>query len=235
MKRPLNRCGWASFCPDFCAQLGAAGLTVLLNTFSPAFLSSTYGLFSVSALAMYGLGLPIFALILRRAPAAGLPLPATPPGSGALTRLLVSCIGMGYLGQLAGSVVIVFLEQLTGHSYVDILDAAIDLSSPVPVFLFTVILAPIFEELIFRQLLLRRLLPYGDEFAITTTAIAFALFHCNVGQFFYAYTVGAILAYTVIFTGRLHYSILLHGCFNLYRLALAAKAFRHPATNGCPL
>ncbi len=215
VKRPLSRCGWALFALIFCAQLAAAGLTVLLNAVSPAVLSSTYGLFGISALAIYGLGLPVFMFILRRVPAADLPSPATPPDTGTLVRLLISCVGMGYLGQLAGSIVIIFLEQLTGHGYVNILDTAIDLSSPIPVFLFTVVLAPVFEELIFRRLLLRRLLPYGDEFAITATAIAFALFHCNVGQFFYAYTVGAILAYTVIITGRLHYSILLHGCFNL--------------------
>lgn len=215
VRRPLSRCGWALFALILCAQLSAAGLTLLLNALSPAVLSSTYGLFAISALALYGVGFPIYAFILRRAPAADIPQPAAPPGTGALVRLLVSCLGMGYLGQLAGSIVIVFLEQITGHSYVNILDTALDLSSPVPIFLFTVVLAPIFEELIFRQLLLRRLLPYGDEFAITATAVAFALFHCNVGQFFYAYTVGAILAYTVIFTGRLHYSILLHGCFNL--------------------
>ncbi len=214
LKKPLSRCGWALFALVLCAQAGAFPLALLLQRFFPDFLHSAAGPFALSAFALYGLGLGAFALVLRRQPAPA-PAPVERPGSGFLLRLLVLCLGMGYLGQLAGSTVITFLEKLLGHSYSNALDGVLGGSDPAVIFLFTVVLAPVFEELIFRRMLLRRLLPYGEEFAIGVSAVAFALFHCNIGQMFYAYSAGLILAYAVVSTGRLHVSILLHGCFNL--------------------
>lgn len=215
LKQPLNRCGWALTALIAVGQLSAIILALLAKAFSPALLETTAGSLLISDLALYGLGLTAFALILRKTPAAPLPQPDQPADTPTLLKLLVLCLGSGYLGQLAGTAVISFLEEMFKHGYVDPLDSVLSVSDPVVVFVFVVVIGPVFEELMFRDILLRRLLPYGQAFAIQVSAVAFGLFHCNIAQFFYAYTVGIILAYAVIRTGRLHIAILLHACFNL--------------------
>ena len=215
VRRPLSRCGWALTALIGLGQLSALALALLSRLFFPELLGSAAGALLLSDLSLYGVGLTALALILRKMPAPPLPQPDQPPDTPALLRLLTLCLGMGYLGQLAGTTAVTLLEYLFGRSYADPLAGLFTLSNPSVIFVFAVVLGPVFEELIFRDILLRRLLPYGQAFAIQATAVAFALFHCNVAQFFYAYAAGVILAYAVISTGRLHIGILLHACFNL--------------------
>jgi membrane protease YdiL (CAAX protease family) len=80
--------------------------------------------------------------------------------------------------------------------------------------IYAAVVAPIFEELIFRKLLLDKLRRFGDLPAILMTGIAFGLFHMNLSQFFYAAVLGFIFAYVVIRTNTVIYSILLHMMIN---------------------
>lgn len=63
-------------------------------------------------------------------------------------------------------------------------------------FLYASILAPITEEILFRGLIQRTLLPYGKKFAIFCSAFAFGLYHGNLLQSPYAFLVGLVLGYT---------------------------------------
>ena len=82
------------------------------------------------------------------------------------------------------------------------------------------VIAPLAEEYLFRRLLLDRLRPYGDRFAILASALCFGLFHGNLNQFFYACAMGALLAYVVLRTGCLRQSILLHALVNFTSVGL---------------
>jgi len=62
-------------------------------------------------------------------------------------------------------------------------------------FLYGGILAPITEELLFRGLIQRSLLPYGKRFAILCAAFTFGIFHGNLFQAPYAFLVGLVLGY----------------------------------------
>ena len=62
-------------------------------------------------------------------------------------------------------------------------------------FLYGGILAPITEELLFRGLIQRTLMPYGKRFAILCTAFTFGIFHGNLFQAPYAFLVGLVLGY----------------------------------------
>lgn len=63
-------------------------------------------------------------------------------------------------------------------------------------FLYAGILAPISEEILFRGLIQRTLMPYGKKFAVFCSAFAFGLFHGNLLQTPYAFLVGLVLGYT---------------------------------------
>lgn len=62
-------------------------------------------------------------------------------------------------------------------------------------FLYAGILAPITEEILFRGLIQRTMLPFGKKFAILVSALTFGLFHGNLIQTPYAFAVGLVLGY----------------------------------------
>ncbi len=62
-------------------------------------------------------------------------------------------------------------------------------------FLYAGILAPIAEEILFRGLIQRTVLPFGKKFAIIVSALTFGLFHGNLIQTPYAFAVGLVLGY----------------------------------------
>lgn len=65
-------------------------------------------------------------------------------------------------------------------------------SAGVVTLIFTAFVAPIFEEIIYRHLLLRSLKPIGDTPAIIISALVFGLAHSNFDQFAYAFLSGII-------------------------------------------
>lgn len=77
------------------------------------------------------------------------------------------------------------------------------------------ICAPIFEELIFRKLLIDRTVKYGEFLAIVLSGLMFGLFHGNFSQFFFATFVGLFFAFIYVKTGNIGYTILLHMIVNL--------------------
>ena len=62
-------------------------------------------------------------------------------------------------------------------------------------FLYGGILAPITEEILFRGLIQRTLMPYGKRFAILCSAIVFGIFHGNLLQAPFGFLVGLLLGY----------------------------------------
>ena len=91
-------------------------------------------------------------------------------------------------------------------------------------------IAPIFEELIFRKLLIDRTIKYGARVSIILSALIFGLFHGNLNQFFYAALMGGFFAYVYIKTGKITYTILLHIIVNLMGSVVSffvAQAIQH--------
>lgn len=64
--------------------------------------------------------------------------------------------------------------------------------------LYAGLLAPVTEELLFRGLVQRSLLPFGKKFAILFSALTFGLFHGNLLQTPYAFAVGLVLGYVAL-------------------------------------
>lgn len=84
------------------------------------------------------------------------------------------------------------------------------------ILVFTVIAAPILEEWIFRRVLIRRLLRYGELPAVLVSGVAFGLIHGNVSQFCYATLLGIFFGAVYVKTGRLRYTIFLHLLLNFH-------------------
>lgn len=81
-------------------------------------------------------------------------------------------------------------------------------------FLYAGIGAPIWEEILFRGLILRSMQKHGKKFAIFGSALMFGLFHGNLSQTPFAFAVGLVLGYVAV-EYNLIWSIVLHMINNL--------------------
>ncbi|RSX53543.1 metal-dependent membrane protease [Bifidobacterium goeldii] len=82
-------------------------------------------------------------------------------------------------------------------------------STTVTMWLYVGLIGPIVEEVVFRGVLMKELKPLGKNFAILTSAIMFALYHDDVIQGLFAFSVGLVLGF-VAMEYSLFWSITLH-------------------------
>ena len=169
---------------------------------------------ALSSLAMYGVGVPVFYLLVR-----GITPEKKETGKARFSTLLILfCITTGfmYVGSLFGSFVYDFVGEKFGlYPY----EATLEVVQNIPWYialLFTVMLAPIFEELVFRKLIIDRVSVYGEKLAILFSAILFAFFHMSIQQFFYAFLAGLVFGYLYIRTRKLIYPVILHALVNFF-------------------
>lgn len=135
--------------------------------------------------------------------------------------ILVLCMG----AQMANSLWISLLELLlnpVGKSVMPILESVAGSSDTFSMFLYASILAPVWEELLFRGYVLRSLRPFGKRFAVLGSALLFGLFHGNLLQTPYAVLMGLLLGYVTVEYSLL-WSILLHMFNNLVLADLLAR------------
>lgn len=82
---------------------------------------------------------------------------------------------------------------------------------------------PIFEEILFRRMVLNRLLEYGERGAVLLSAALFGLIHLisqGLPQMFSTFVLGIIWAKLTLKTNRLRYAIILHVLFNFWGFIL---------------
>ena len=86
------------------------------------------------------------------------------------------CIALAVLygGSAAGAVLRGLLGALTGWRGTDPVESILAYPRPLSL-LLTVIVSPIFEELMFRGMILGRLRRYGDGFAVAASALLFGM------------------------------------------------------------
>lgn len=101
-------------------------------------------------------------------------------------------------GQMIYQIVVTVTELILNGFGLSIMEGlesmAVD-SSNFSMFFYAGILAPISEEILFRGLIQKKLMPYGKKFAIFCSAFAFGIFHGNLLQSPYAFLVGLVLGY----------------------------------------
>ena len=192
-----------------------------LQTFFPSLLTEAEGVFVfIIIIPLYVISFPAAFLLLNT-------LPATKPISATLRvghffRFLFMCYPIAFLGGLIGQFVQFIATRWGSFLHIDLTLSLTgltlnDLLSGSPFFLNVLvicIMAPLFEEFLFRKFLIDRIKKYGDKVAIITSGLFFGLFHGNFSQFFFATMLGMLFAYIYCKTGRIRYSIALHMIIN---------------------
>lgn len=136
-----------------------------------------------------------------------------PMGFG--TFLGITCVFLG--GQIISQISIVIMELILngfGYTVMEGVEALSLDTDNFSMFLYAAVLAPISEEILFRGLIQRRLMPYGKRFAILCSALTFGLFHGNLIQTPFAFAVGLVLGY-VAAEYSIGWAVVLHMMNNL--------------------
>ena len=80
----------------------------------------------------------------------------------------------------------------------------------------TAVIPGVFEELMFRGVMLAKLRPYGKTLAILISALMFSLMHQNSGQFLYAFAAGILLGWIATETESLLLCMIVHFSNNAF-------------------
>ncbi len=216
-KKAFSRIGIALvmfFISTFAAQLLFEAVCVLLF---PDFLKNGITpqmAVIISSATMYLVGVPVFYLCVRSLD--------TFEGDSAkcsVKTLFVAFVisyALTYLGQMLGDAATAFIYNTMNIKLVSETIEIIRRISWVDALVFSVIIGPFFEELMFRKLIIDRTRGYGEKLAVIFSALMFAFFHMSVQQFFYTFFVGLLYGYLYIRKGKLIYCWGLHAAFNFF-------------------
>ena len=216
-----------SYYPRLCDRIGvgllvctaasliaSALLSAVLYIVAPAFSENMTALLIISNICTYLIAPAAMLAVIGKLPEGALPDRSVT--SRRFGKLTVEGLGLIFGLSIVTNGLILAISALTGADTTNVLDAAMTQLTPGLAFLFMVIIAPVFEEVIFRRLLLDRLLFLGDWTALLLSSLFFGLFHTNLYQFLYATVVGMVLGYIRIITGRMRWNVLLHMFINLF-------------------
>ena len=134
--------------------------------------------------------------------------------------------GIGIPLSFVGSIINTLLTLPFGGSNTSVILELLNSSSILPRILVVGILAPIFEELIFRKVLIDRLSRYSTFLAIFVSGLFFGLYHGNFSQFFFATGIGLLFAFLYSKTGKIHLTIILHMIVNLFTSVITTTALQ---------
>ncbi len=166
----------------------------------------------VNFLPQYLIAMPVCLLILRRLPA--MQINEGRIGGRRWFRML--CISLFILeaGGIIGDYICQLFERFSTTGTSSATAEMMSTGNLWVVFLFSVILAPVMEELVYRKALIDRAIVFGDRTAIILSGLLFGLIHGNFEQFFYAFGLGCLFAYIYIRTGKIRHTILFHMIIN---------------------
>ena len=168
-----------------------------------------WGIYLASSGPLYLIAMPLSMLAFMRVPA--LPTRQFRLGGARFVTLLLVCLPIMYAGSIVG---MLLSALISGGQASNRLNETVLGSNPLVNLVFVAVLAPVAEEWLFRKQIIDRTRVYGEKTAILISALAFALFHLNLYQFFYAFGLGLVFGYTYMRTSRLRYSVLMHMIIN---------------------
>ena len=116
------------------------------------------------------------------------------------------------------SILVFFLTSSLSRAGVAIPDSDLSVRNPTPLaivlqLLYVIILAPIFEETLYRGVVLGAMARYGKTAAILLSALSFGLMHGNIPQAASAFATGLVYATIAVNSGSIVPTIVIH-CLN---------------------
>ena len=216
-KKYFSRFGIALFV-FFAVNIGASAVMyLLLDMLYPLY--SQYEIvvsvldYLLSFLPTYCIALPVFLAMTKRLPE--VELIKTKMKVGHTLIGFCMCYGLMIVGNNISVSLMTIIQTIKGEEIANPVETMTSGNAWWINLVFVAILAPILEELLFRKVICRHLLPLGEGWAIILSGVIFGLAHGNFYQFFYAFLLGVFFAFIYIKTGKLIYSIIYHMAINV--------------------
>lgn len=190
------------------------GVQTFALTLFPEWQDNFSILLAVTMIPLYVLGFPISFALMRNKD-----VPAIEKhhmSAGQLVAAFMISYALMITGNLIGLGLTKGISLLKGSPVQNALLNVITDGSIWVTAIFTVLCAPVFEEILFRKLICDKVIKYGEGCAVMLSGLTFGLFHMNFNQFFYAFFLGSFFAFIYVKTGSLKYSILLHMAINFF-------------------
>ena len=185
----------------------------IIYSINPLYLTDMNIISTITSLCTYIIPFPIFYLLMKKIKTTEL------EKTNINLKTTITYIGITLTLMLIGNIIgLIITNLLSGAIHTEIgnpIQQVINNTSILFNILIISIIAPIFEEILFRKLLIDKCIKYGVRTSILISAIIFAFFHGNLNQFFYAFFLGAFFAYVYIQSGKITYTIILHIIVNL--------------------
>ena len=178
--------------------------------------------FCISMLPFMLIGYPIFLYFISRTPKNF----EIEKKSMSVKQILIAftmAYAIMYVCNIIGVILNALLGMIVGKPMGNVVLNMVNATNPLTMFIIAVVLAPIFEELVFRKFLIDRTAGYGEKVALLISATLFALYHGNIGQGVYAFGLGAFFAMIYIKTGNVKYTIILHVMINFVGSIIAGQ------------
>lgn len=212
-KKIVSYAGFALFILAVVVLGVQAVIEYFVQNYYPSLSESDWYVWVVTAVSLELIGFPIYYLLIRK-------IPDSPKGEAVKLKPLTFfgiffiCTAGMYITNFFSTILNFMISAIKGEELLNPVAEAIMDGNFVVTLIYAAVIAPIFEELIFRKLLLDKLRRFGDIPAILMTGFAFGLFHLNLSQFFYAAVLGFIFAYVTLRTNTVKYAIVLHMMIN---------------------
>ena len=137
---------------------------------------------------------------------------------GALTG--VKWFSPCFVFNMIASTIIAFFTNMLSSVGVSVPTADFSIKSPSAIAVvmqvsYVVILAPLFEEIIYRGLIIKMVSPYSKSAAVLISALAFGLMHGNIPQAASAFCTGLIYAIIALKSGSIIPTMIIHSLNNL--------------------
>ena len=186
----------------------------LLLWIAPSLADSAVFAWVMGSLPLYLIAMPCSLVFFWRVPTT--PPQKQPSSKRTFLAMLAVCLVSTYLLSYVGSFVNELFSSLLGIPATNDLEATTTAAPLWANLVFLVLLAPVFEEIFLRKLVIDRLLPYGELAAVLLSGVAFGLVHGNFNQLFYAVASGILFGLLYVKTGSLKLNIALHACLNFF-------------------
>lgn len=213
-RKHFSKLGWMYFLGTIMISVIQLLAGLVIGILKPEWLLNYNTNLLLSMVIVYGIAMPLMILMVRW-------VPAVKPEQhkmklGQFLVALIMCFGLAYGCNFIGICLTGIIGAIKGSEVENILVNVVGETSLLFNFVFMVICAPVMEEFIFRKLVVDRSIKYGEGVAVLLSGFMFGLFHGNLNQFAYAFSIGLFFAFIYVKTGKIGYTIGLHMIINFF-------------------
>lgn len=208
-----SRLGMAYFLGTLVIYAVQYGVVLLMQYFAPGITANPNWRLVLNMLPLYLIGMPLMMLLIKRVPKE-IELPQKRMTAGELFCSFCIAYALMYVSNILGVILTFLIGLVKGGSVQNVLENLALSTNQVLFFVFSVLCAPLYEELLFRKLLADRAGRDGRKIALVLCGLMFGAFHGNLNQFVYATGLGLFFGFLYIRTGKLRYTVILHMLVN---------------------